>query len=198
GSTQTASIRCTDGIGEDPGGHQVKQHIGRVHDERTQDQLPPVFAENVFQRGLDALIFLDSALENRGFFKRNTDPEPDGYHDDRRQERYAPDPVNKNVVIAVLGRIVSESQRQDEEETVGQQETKRSTQLWPHGRGGSLTWFGGFGDQQSRPRPFATEPKTLAEAHDRQHSWRPQTNLVERWQQTNDEGCNTHGQQRTD
>ena len=61
----------------------TEQHIRGVHDESSQDELPPVIPEDIFQWSFDAFVLLNSTFENRGLFQRNTYPQADSNQHDR-------------------------------------------------------------------------------------------------------------------
>ena len=87
---------------------------------------------------------------------------------------------------------------QQQHEAVRKHEADGCTQLRPHRGAGALAILSVFAREQRRTGPFAAQAQALAETHNGQHGRCPQTNLVIGGQQTDDEGCQTHGEQCTD
>src|SRR5699024_5070493 len=112
------------------------------------------------------------------------------------QEWQTPTPGHER--IAGVSGLVTERGHQDEEETIGQEETERGTQLRPHRGAGTVAGLGVLAGQQRGTGPFPAEAEALAETHEREQRGGDDTDLVIGGQQTDEDGGDTHGQQRTD
>ena len=161
------------------------------------DHGPPGHLERLNQGRLHFLVVLHGLSEHGGLFKLEPHVQAHCDHHDGEQERDTPAPHQKGVVqvFAVHSGVERDPAGQQQHEPIGENKADRCTQLGPHGCAGTFAFLRVLAGEQSSTRPFTAQPKALAEAHNRQHCWRPQPDLVVGGEQPNEEGCQTHRQQ---
>ncbi len=122
---------------------------------------------------------------------------PDHDHHRTEQERDSPPPPRQERTAQVrAGGAVPKRKNQQQEHSVGQQESQRCTHLGPHRGPGPLARLRRFGGQQRCTTPLPpTEGEPLGKPQDSQQRRRQQSDLVIGGKQTDRERRDAHHQQ---
>ena len=154
---------------------------------RLQDLLP-VAPNNLRHRSrLDALR-LQEPLEQRGFQDAQPDVQPDADQDDAEVEGNPPAPAGKPLRAGDVAH--------DQERPVRQEQANRNAELRPAGDQAALAPMAPFHREKDGSSPLAANADPLDKAEDDQEDGAPDADGGVGRHETNQEGCDSHQQQR--